>query len=77
MGKEEFTLSNGIKIPAAAFGTYKAADGKSAEVIGMAIRAGYRYFDTASFYGTEEYLAQAIEESGIPRNSFFITSNGI
>lgn len=74
MGKEEFTLSNGIKIPAAAFGTYKAADGKSAEVIGMAIRAGYRYFDTASFYGTEEYLAQAIEESGIPRNSFFITS---
>lgn len=74
MGKEEFTLSNGIKITAAAFGTYKAADGKSAEVIGMAIRAGYRYFDTASFYGTEEYLAQAIEESGIPRNSFFITS---
>lgn len=74
MGREGFTLANGIKVPAQAFGTYKAADRRSAEVISMAIRAGYRYFDTASFYGTEEYLAQAIEGSGIPRSSFFITS---
>lgn len=40
----------------------------------MAIRAGYRYFDTASFYGTEEYLGEAIRKSGIPRENFFITS---
>lgn len=69
-----YTLSNGVRIPAVAFGTYKAADGKSAEVIELAIKAGYRYFDTASFYGTESYLAEAIEKSGIPRNEFFITS---
>ncbi len=69
-----FILKNGIEIPAAAFGTYKAADGKSAQVIRAAIEAGYRCFDTASFYGTETYLAEAIRESGIAREKFFITS---
>ncbi len=69
-----FVLKNGIEIPAAAFGTYKAADGKSAQVIRAAIEAGYRCFDTASFYGTETYLAEAIRESGIAREEFFITS---
>ena len=29
-------------------------------MIRAAIGAGYRYFDTASFYGTETYLAEAI-----------------
>lgn len=74
MSGEGFTLINGVQLPAGAFGTYKAADGKSADVISLAIGAGYRYFDTASFYGTEEYLAEAIGRSGIPRNEFFITS---
>lgn len=69
-----YTLNNGVEIPCVGYGTYKAADGKSAEVIQMAIEAGYRYFDTASFYETENYLAQAIQESGIKREEFFITS---
>ena len=55
-----YTLNNGVRIPCVAFGTYKAADGKSAEIIRTAIQAGYRSFDTASFYGTEPYLAQAV-----------------
>ena len=71
---ERYVLNNGVEIPAVAFGTYKAADGKSADVIRAAIGAGYRYFDTASFYGTETYLAEAIRESGIPRRDFFIAS---
>ena len=71
---ERYVLNNGVEIPAVAFGTYKAADGKSADVIRAAIGAGYRYFDTASFYGTETYLAEAIRESGISRGEFFIAS---
>lgn len=71
---ERYVLNNGVEIPAVAFGTYKAADGKSADVIRATIGAGYRYFDTASFYGTETYLAEAIRESGIPRREFFIAS---
>lgn len=69
-----YTLNNGVQIPAVGFGTYKAADGKSADVIKAAIGSGYRYFDTASFYGTETYLAEAIRQSGLPRKDFFIAS---
>lgn len=69
-----YTLNNGIQMPAVGFGTYKAADGKSADIIKKAIESGYRYFDTASFYGTETYLAEAIRQSGLPREDFFIAS---
>ena len=70
----KFVLNNGVLIPDVAFGTYKAAAGDTSDVILKAIEAGYRCFDTASFYGTEQYLADAIEKSGIPRENFFITS---
>ena len=72
--EESYILNNGVQIPAAGFGTYKAADGKSADVIRMAVECGYRCFDTASFYGTETYLAQAVRESGISRDDLFIVS---
>ncbi len=69
-----YTLNNGMQIPCMGFGTYKAAEGNDATVIKTAIKAGYRYFDTASLYYTEEALGQAIKESGIPREEFFIVS---
>lgn len=69
-----YTLNNGVQIPCVAYGTYKAAEGKTADTIREAIEAGYRYFDTASFYGTEPYLADAIRKSGISRKEFFIAS---
>ena len=43
-----YILNNGVQIPAVGFGTYKAAEGRNADVIRMAIESGYRYFDTAS-----------------------------
>lgn len=69
-----YTLHNGVRIPCVAFGTYKAAQDESEAVIQKAIEAGYRYFDTASFYGTEQYLGKAIRQSKISRNEFFIAS---
>lgn len=71
---DSLTLRNGVKIPCMGFGTYKAADGESTQVIRTAIECGYRYFDTASFYGTEPFLREAIKESGISREEFFIAS---
>lgn len=71
---DTYTLNNEVKIPCVAFGTYKAAQGNNVKILKMAIESGYRYFDTASFYGTETYLGQAVRESGIPRDEFFIAS---
>lgn len=69
-----YTLNNGMKLPCIGFGTYKAAEGDNVEILKTAIEAGYRYFDTASFYQTEEFLGQAMKESGIPREEFFLVS---
>lgn len=69
-----FTLANGLALPAIGYGTYKATEGGDHLAIRAAIDAGYRYFDTASFYGTEEALGRAIRESGIPREEFQIAS---
>ncbi|MDO4285755.1 MAG: aldo/keto reductase [Eubacteriales bacterium] len=73
--QKTYTLANGVAIPVLGFGTYKTMDEKrDGAVLREAIRAGYRYFDTASFYGTEEALGEAIAESGIPREEFFIAT---
>lgn len=69
-----FKLNNGMKIPCVGFGTYKAAEGNNVEVLKTAIEAEYRYFDTASFYQTEDFLGQAIRESNLPREDFFLVS---
>lgn len=69
-----YALNNGVINPCVGFGTFKTADGKGADVLKMAIETGYRYFDTASFYDTEEILAEAVKETGIPREELFITS---
>ena len=69
-----YTLNNGVKIPCLGFGTYKAAEGDNIQILLDAIQVGYRYFDTASFYLTEEFLGEAIKKSGVPREEFFLVS---
>ena len=71
---DTYTLNNGVKIPCVAYGTYKAKDENGADIITAAVEEGYRYFDTASFYETEEYVAEAIQRSGLPREDFFIAT---
>ncbi len=69
-----FKLNNDMKIPCVGFGTYKAAEENNVEILKTAIEAGYRYFDTASFYQTEDFVGQAIRESNLPREDFFLVS---
>ncbi len=71
---DTYTLSNGVKIPCVAYGTYKAKDENGADIISAAVKEGYRYFDTASYYETEEYVAEAIRRSGLLREEFFIAT---
>lgn len=71
---QEFTLNNGLSVPKIGFGTYKATAGNDASVISDAIREGYRLFDSASFYDNEQFIGEAVSQSGIPRNQFLLTS---
>lgn len=67
-------LNNGMHIPETGFGTYKLKDGNNAEVFKMALKTGYRYFDTASFYENEEVLGRVLKESQIPREELVLAS---
>lgn len=69
-----YEMNNGQKIPCIGYGTYKATDGSSTEGIKTALRAGYRYFDTAAFYKNEEEIGQALSESDVKREELFLTS---
>ena len=66
---ESFLLYDGTPVPQIGFGTYQIA---SEEPVLTAIRCGYRFFDTASLYGTERFLGRAIRKSGLPREAFII-----
>lgn len=64
------TLNNGLKIPAIGFGTYKA----ELDTVIKALTSGYRYFDTASFYGNERDISLGLERTGIKREEIFIST---
>ena len=70
----EFKLSNGIKAPALAYGTWLINNKEAANCVKMAIEAGYRHIDTAQAYGNEEGVGKGIKESGIKREDLFITT---
>ena len=67
-----FRLSNGMLIPQIGFGTYQATGDGGKQAIRWALEAGYRFFDTASLYGTEKILGEAVRESGIPREELIL-----
>ena len=69
-----YILNNGVSIPAVGYGSYLATEGKGTQAIRDALDAGYRYIDTAAFYGNEEGIGQAIADSGIDRDEIFLCS---
>ena len=71
---ETFKLNNGMEIPAIGFGCYNAKGGDSYEFISIAITSGYTLFDTASIYGTEKDLGNALRDNNIDRSSVIIQS---
>lgn len=73
--QDTYTLINGVKIPCMGYGTYKTESNEEGlQAIKTAIEVGYRHIDTAQGYKNEHLVGQAIKESGIPREDFFITS---
>jgi methylglyoxal/glyoxal reductase len=68
-------LNNGVEIPALGYGTYKVERGREAfEGTLWALEAGYRHIDSASMYGNESDIGEAVRQSGIPREEIFITT---
>lgn len=69
------TLSNGVKMPALGYGTYKSPEGKlCVEGVAAALQTGYRHIDTASFYMNEKSVGEGIRLSGVKRDEIFLVT---
>lgn len=75
---EVFKLSNGVRIPKVALGTWQTPNDVAADAVVAAIDAGYKHIDTAVVYGNEvgvgAGLKAALEKTGIHRESIFLTT---
>lgn len=68
----EYTLNNGVSMPALGFGVYQIPPDDTRAAVAEALRVGYRLIDTAASYGNEPAVGQAIRESGIDRDELFL-----
>lgn len=67
-------LSSGYDMPILGLGTYSLYGDVCKNSVKAALASGFRKFDTASVYGNEEELGEAIRESGVPREEIFVTT---
>ena len=68
------TLSNNASMPMVGYGLYKVTSEEAEEITSTALSLGYRHLDSASFYGNEAGVGNAIAKSGIARSELFIVS---
>ena len=69
------TLNNGVQMPQIGLGLYMIPEGDVAyNSVMTALESGYRHFDCAHAYQNERSLGRAIKDSGVERDSLWITS---
>lgn len=70
----EVRLNNGVMMPSVGFGVYQIDKNETKAAVFEALEVGYRMIDTAARYFNEREVGEAIRESGLPRESVFVTS---
>lgn len=72
---EEVILNNGVKMPILGLGVFQVTDlAECEQSVLTAIETGYRLIDTATVYGNEVAVGNAIKKCGVPREELFITT---
>jgi diketogulonate reductase-like aldo/keto reductase len=67
-------LNNNIEIPIIGLGTWAMSGKQAYQAVLWALEAGYRLIDTATLYGNESVIGEAIRDSEISREEIFITT---
>ncbi|KAI5123255.1 hypothetical protein M0805_001344 [Coniferiporia weirii] len=67
-------LNTGAEMPTVGLGTWKSQPGAVEGAVEHALRHGYHHIDTAAAYANEKEVGQGIKASGVPRESFFLTT---
>lgn len=72
--QQTIELSDGHRIPQLGLGVWQATQEQARETVKVALQLGYRHVDTAAIYGNEEGVGNGIRDSGIARETVFITT---
>ncbi|MEU4673183.1 aldo/keto reductase [Amycolatopsis sp. NPDC023774] len=67
-------LNNGVEMPQLGFGVFQVPPAETKAAVKTALDAGYRSIDTATAYGNEAAVGEALAESGIAADELFITT---
>jgi diketogulonate reductase-like aldo/keto reductase len=67
--------NQGLDLPWLGLGVYQSPPGETTQrAVAAALRLGYRLIDTASMYGNEADVGEAVRASGIPRAEIVVTT---
>jgi diketogulonate reductase-like aldo/keto reductase len=72
--EENYTLSNGIKIPKLGLGTWFIRNKDVSQAVIEATKIGYRHFDTAQAYRNESGVGEGVRSCGVKREDIFVTT---
>ena len=67
-------LRSKVDIPQLGFGVFQVPPAETEEAVADALRVGYRHIDTATAYGNEQGVGEAVRQSGLPRDEVFLTT---
>ena len=67
-------LNSGYDMPIAGLGTYALSHDECVASVTVLLENGGRLIDTASFYGTEKSVGEAVRGSNVPREEIFVTT---
>ncbi len=70
----KITLNNGVEMPMLGLGVYQIHGEACLNAVTWALKAGYRHIDTATLYGNEREVGQAVRTSDLPREAVFVTT---
>ncbi|MDQ3307528.1 MAG: aldo/keto reductase [Actinomycetota bacterium] len=67
-------FATGAEIPLLGFGTWQIEGQEAVTATAAALEAGYRHIDTATVYGNEAEVGQALKNSAVAREDVFVTT---
>ncbi|MCF8549210.1 MAG: aldo/keto reductase [Pontimonas sp.] len=74
VSSSRMALPDGNTMPSLGLGVYKVPNDDVAPLVHEALRAGYRLIDTASMYGNEEGVGDALLATDVPREEITVAT---
>lgn len=74
LAKKTVRLNSGYDMPIVGLGTYALSDEACYQSVTALLASGGRLIDTASIYGNEQSVGEAVRNSDVPREEIFVTT---